>query len=103
MMHLRSAEMWGRPGCVTKLPLPLVPLSPARPHRITEWSGLAGTSVGHPTQPPAEAETTTQLFTLKGLPHPVADHRHYKFSGVTTLMNLELLLALCDNEKIFRI
>jgi len=24
-------------------------------HRITEWSGLKGTSVGHPAQPPAEA------------------------------------------------
>jgi len=24
-------------------------------HRITEWSGLTGTSVGHLVQPPAEA------------------------------------------------
>jgi len=24
-------------------------------HRLTEWSGLEGTSVGHPVQPPAEA------------------------------------------------
>jgi len=24
-------------------------------HRITEWWGLEGTSVGHPVQPPAQA------------------------------------------------
>jgi len=28
-------------------------------HRITEWSGLAGTSVGHPAQPPAQAGSPT--------------------------------------------
>ena len=28
-------------------------------HRITEWSGLEGTSVGHPVQPPAEAGLPT--------------------------------------------
>ena len=27
--------------------------------RITEWSGLEGTSVGHPVQPPAEAGSPT--------------------------------------------
>jgi len=25
------------------------------PHKITEWSWLAGSSVGHPAQPPAQA------------------------------------------------
>jgi len=28
-------------------------------HRITEWWGLEGTSVGHPVQPPAEAGPPT--------------------------------------------
>jgi len=28
-------------------------------HRITEWSGLEGTSVGHPVQPPAQAGSPT--------------------------------------------
>ena len=30
-----------------------------RSHRITEWSGLAGTSVGHLVQPPAQAGSPT--------------------------------------------
>ena len=34
-------------------------MHPSLPHRITEWSGLAGTSVGHPAQPPAQAGSPT--------------------------------------------
>jgi len=31
-------------------------------HRITEWSGLEGTSVGHPVQPPAEAGSSELIL-----------------------------------------
>ena len=36
-------------------------------HRITEWSGLAGISVGHPAQPPAGAGSPTAGCTAPSL------------------------------------
>ena len=62
MKPSRSSDALPVPSAAPS-PRPAASSRSLRPaHRITEWSGLEGTSVGHPVQPPAEAGSPTVAF-----------------------------------------
>ena len=63
-------------------------------HRITEWSGLAGPSMGHPSQPPAEAGSPRAGCTApcpggsgispeKETPEPPWEMFHWRVEGLS--------------------
>jgi len=72
-----AVRCWGSAPCVRRKSLQC--------HRITEWSGLAGPSVGHPAQPPAAAGSPRAGCTAPR-PGGKASCRHREFGAVVSVV-----------------